>query len=86
MDLTSLQDKYCAKGDEAIHTKHQKAVGDTLTRDGAPQSDLNTAIQVFDRCRQRAIISNPKTFAFIQKFVNFVDYIASSDGITVDGE
>ena len=86
MGLTSSQDEYCARGDEAIQgiAQVEKVVDDMLIHSQTAQDNLNTVVQILNRCRQHAITLNPEKFVLLQNAVKYVGYMVDKDGIKAD--
>ena len=83
MGLASSQDKYCARGDEALQSIEQveKVVDDILVQGETAQEHLNTIVAVLNRCQEHGITLNPKKVQLLQSAVRYVGYIVRSDGI-----
>ena len=86
MGLTSSQDEYCSRGDEAIQgiDRVEKVVDDILIHSSSPQDNLNTVVTVLNRCRQHGITLNPEKFELLQTSVDYVGYRINSEGVKAD--
>ena len=86
MGLTSAQDEYCRRGDEALagldHLR--KVVDDILIFGESNQELLTRVVEVLERCRENGITLNPKKFNFGQDKVDYVGYEVSAEGVTAD--
>ena len=86
MGLSSAQDEYGRRGDEAIEglASVAKVVDDILVYGSTPQAHLNSVIKVLDRCRERKVTLNPKKFQFCCQRVGYVGYIVTPNGYEAD--